>query len=229
MTNSPKPFHIVFLLFDGITQLDFTGPAQFLARMPGAVVHTVAKSIKPIETDSGFAIVPNCDFEACPQADLLCVPGGFGTKDVIADADTLQFLRDQAAGAQYISSVCTGSLALGAAGLLDGKRATSHWAYTSLLQRFGATFEKARVVKDGNIITAGGVTSGIDFALTVIAEIAGPEFAEAVQLGLEYDPRPPFASGHPDRSNPKLVAMLRERNYDAVLKDLEQILPPRTS
>lgn len=228
MTDSPKPFHIVFLLFDGITQLDFTGPAQFLARMPGAVIHTAAKNIQPIETDSGFAIVPNCNFADCPQADLLCVPGGFGTKDVIADADTLQFLRDQAASAQYITSVCTGSLALGAAGLLSGKRATSHWAYTSLLERFGATFEKARVVKDGNVITAGGVTSGIDFALTVIAEIAGQEFAKAVQLGLEYDPRPPFASGNPDEADPKLVKMLHERGYDAVLKDLEEIIRPRS-
>ncbi|MEO9599042.1 DJ-1/PfpI family protein [Parasphingorhabdus sp.] len=228
MTDSPKPFHIVFLLFDGITQLDFTGPAQFLSRMPGAVVHTAAKSTQPIETDSGFAIVPNCNFVDCPQADLLCVPGGFGTKDVIADAETLQFLRDQAAGAQYITSVCTGSLALGAAGLLEGKRATSHWAYTSLLERFGATFEKARVVKHGNVITAGGVTSGIDFALTVIAEIVGQEFAEAVQLGLEYDPHPPFSSGNPDVASPKLVETLHERGYGAVLKELEEIIPPRS-
>ena len=227
MTDSPKPFHIVFLLFDGITQLDFTGPAQFLARMPGAVIHTAAKRVQPIETDSGFAILPSCNFTDCPQADLICVPGGFGTKDVIGDAETLQFLRDQAAGAQYVTSVCTGSLALGAAGLLDGKRATSHWAYTSLLEKFGATHEKARVVKDGNVITAGGVTSGIDFALTVIAEIAGQQFAEAVQLGLEYDPRPPFSSGNPEEADPKLVQLLHERTYDAVLENLAEIIPPR--
>lgn len=226
MTDSPKPFHIVFLLFDGITQLDFTGPAQFLARIPGAVIHTAAKHIRPIETDSGFAILPNSNLADCPQADLLCVPGGFGTKDVITDAETLTFLRDQAAGARYITSVCTGSLALGAAGLLNGKRATSHWAYTSLLERFGAIHEKARVVKDGNIITAGGVTSGIDFALMVIAEIAGQEFAETVQLALEYDPHPPFASGHPDVADPKLVKVLHERTYTAVLKGLDKIIPP---
>ncbi|MGB5725374.1 MAG: DJ-1/PfpI family protein [Parasphingorhabdus sp.] len=224
MTDSPKPFHIVFLLFDGITQLDFTGPAQFLARMAGAVVHTAAKQIKPIETDSGFAILPSKDFADCPQADLLCVPGGFGTKDVIADDETLQFLRSQAAGAHYITSVCTGSLALGAAGLLDGKRATSHWAYTALLEKFGATYEKARVVKDGNIITAGGVTSGIDFALTVIAEIAGQQFAESVQLGLEYDPRPPFHSGHPDLADLELVTMLRDRIYAKQVADLADII-----
>lgn len=227
MTDSPKPFHIAFLLFDGITQLDFTGPAQFLARMPGAVIHTAAKHIRPIETDSGFAIVPNCSFADCPQVDLLCVPGGFGTKDVIADPDTLAFIRTQAAGAQYITSVCTGSLALGAAGLLSGRRATTHWAYTSLLERFGATHEQARVVQDGNIITAGGVTSGIDFALAVIAEVAGQEFAETVQLGLEYDPRPPFDSGSPDKAGPKLVQRLHERTYAAVLENLKQITPPR--
>ena len=224
MTDSPKPFHIVFLLFDGITQLDFTGPAQFLARMPGAVIHTAAKRTRPIETDSGFAILPNSDFADCPQADLLCVPGGFGTKHVIADPETLQFLRDQAAGAQYFTSVCTGSLALGAAGLLSGKRATSHWAYTSLLEKFGATYEKARVVMDGNLITAGGVTSGIDFALAVIAEIAGQKFAESIQLGLEYDPRPPFRSGHPDVADPELVAMLKEGIYGKQVADLSEII-----
>ena len=227
MTDCPKPFHIVFLLFDGITQLDFTGPAQFLARMPGAVVHTAAKQVKPIETDSGFAILPNTDFIDCPQADLLCVPGGFGTKDVISDPETLRFLRDQAERARYITSVCTGSLALGAAGLLKNKRATSHWAYTALLEKFGATFDKARVVKDGNVITAGGVTSGIDFALTVIAEIAGREFAESVQLGLEYNPQPPFEGGHPDIADPKLVTLLQDRVYGKQAADLADIIDRR--
>lgn len=224
MTDSSKPFNIVFLLFDGITQLDFTGPAQFLARMPGAVVHTAAKRVGPIETDSGFAILPNTGFADCPQADLLCVPGGFGTRGVIGDPETLQFVRDQAAGAQYVTSVCTGSVVLGAAGLLDRKRATSHWAYTGLLEKFGAIPATARVVKDGNIITAGGVTSGIDFALTVIGEIAGRAFAESVQLGLEYDPRPPFACGHPDVADPKLVATLRERVYARQASELADII-----
>ena len=224
MTDSPKPFHIVFLLFDGITQLDFTGPAQVLCRIPGAVVHTAAKEIKPIQTDSGFAILPSTNFADCPQADLLCVPGGFGTRDVIQDETTLKFLRDQAAAAKYVTSVCTGSLALGAAGLLNGKRATSHWAYTSLLEKFGATQEQARVVKDGNLITAGGVTSGIDFALTVVAEIAGQQLAESIQLSLEYDPQPPFNSGHPDVADPKTLALLRERVYDRQASDLADII-----
>lgn len=224
MTDGPKPFHIVFLLFDGITQLDFTGAAQVLCRIPGAVVHTAAKTIKPIQTDSGFAILPSTNFADCPQADLLCVPGGFGTRDVIQDEASLQFLRDQGSGAKYVTSVCTGSLALGAAGLLEGKRATSHWAYTGLLEKFDATYEKARVVKDGNVITAGGVTSGIDFALTVVAEIAGQMWAESIQLSLEYDPHPPFNSGHPDVADPKTLAALQERVYDKQASDLADII-----
>jgi cyclohexyl-isocyanide hydratase len=227
MTDSPKAFHIVFLLFDGITQLDFTGPAQVLCRIPGAVVHTAAKAIKPIQTDSGFAILPSTNFTDCPQANLLCVPGGFGTREVIKDEATLQFLRNQAVAAKYVTSVCTGSLALGAAGLLNGKRATSHWAYTSLLAKFGATQEQARVVKDGNIITAGGVTSGIDFALTVVAEIAGQQLAESIQLSLEYDPHPPFNSGHPDVADPALIAALHERVYRKAVQDLTDIIDKR--
>lgn len=224
MTDSSKPFRIVFLLFDGITQLDFTGPAQVLCRIPGAVVHTAAKAIKPIQTDSGFAILPSTTLADCPQADLLCVPGGFGTRDVIEDEETLQFLRDQGAKARYVTSVCTGSLALGAAGLLEGKRATSHWAYTGLLEKFGATHDKARVVQDGNLITAGGVTSGIDFALTVVAEIAGREWAESIQLSLEYDPHPPFNSGHPDVAAPETLSALQDRVYGKAARDLADII-----
>ena len=223
-SSAPKPYHIVFLIFDGITQLDFTGPAQFLARLPGAVIHTAVKEVKPIQTDSGFAIVPSTNFADCPQADLLCVPGGFGTRDVIQDEETLQFLRNQAESAQYITSVCTGSLALGAAGLLKGKRATSHWAYTDLLEKFGASHEKGRVVKDGNVITAGGVTSGVDFPLTILAEAADQKLPEAVQLSLEYVPNPPFKSGHPDIADPKLIAALHERVYGKQASDLADII-----
>jgi cyclohexyl-isocyanide hydratase len=133
-------------------------------------------------------------------------------------------LRDQAGTAQYVTSVCTGSLVLGAAGLLKGKRATSHWAYTSLLEKFGATYEKARVVQDGNLITAGGVTSGIDFALTLVAEIAGQQLAESIQLSLEYDPHPPFNSGHPDVADRRLIALLHERVYGKQVQNLEDII-----
>ena len=224
MTDNPETFHVVFLIFDDITQLDFTGPAQILARIPGAIVHTAAKTIKPVATDSGFAIMPSNDFADCPQANLLCVPGGFGTRAVIQDEETMQFLRDQAKEARYVTSVCTGSLALGAAGLLAGKRATCHWAYTDLLEKFGATFDKKRVVKDGNVITTGGVTSGIDFALTIVAKVAGKQLAEAVQLSLEYDPAPPFDCGHPDRADPKLIKMLHERIYGQAKNDMAAII-----
>ena len=220
----PEPFRIVFLLFDGITQLDFAGPAQFLARLPGATVATAATTTAPITTDSGFALVPSHDLASCPAADLLCVPGGFGTRGVIEDADSLEFLRRQGAGARYVTSVCTGALALGAAGLLRGKRATTHWAYTDLLERFGAIYEDARVVRDGNLMTAGGVTSGIDFALTLVAEIAGEELVRALTLGMEYAPAPPFDCGTPATADPGLVATLRTGTYAPGREALERAI-----
>ena len=209
------PFNIVFVIFDGITQLDFAGPVQFLSRLPAAKVHVVAKLLTPIQTDCGFAILPGGSFADCPQADLLCVPGGHGVTPALSDTETIDFIRTQAAGAKWVTSVCTGSMLLGAAGLLQGKRATSHWAYVHLLPLFGAIHEAARVVKDGNLITAGGVTSGIDFALEVIAEIAGEDMARTIQLALEYDPKPPFAGGHPSRTAPHIVDALKERVYNA--------------
>ena len=219
-----EPLSIVFLLFDGITQLDFAGPAQFLSRLPGARVATAAKTVQPIATDSGFSLLPSHDLESCPAADLLCVPGGFGTAGVIADSGSIAFLKRQGAGARHVTSVCTGALALGAAGLLEGKRATTHWAYTDYLPRFGAVHEDARVVRDGRVVTAGGVTSGIDFALTLAAEIAGEDFARALTLGLEYAPAPPFDCGTPATADPKLVAALRERNYAASREALERAI-----
>jgi len=213
-------FHIIFLLFDGITQLDFTGPAQALCRLPGAVVHTAAKQVQPIQTDSGCALLPSTSLADCPQADLLCVPGGFGIKDVITDDATIDFIQHQAQAARYVTSVCTGSLALGAAGLLQGKKATCHWAYTQLLDKFGAEYVEQRVVQDGRLFTAGGVTSGLDFAFTIIAEIAGKQVAEAIQLTMEYDPAPPINSGHPRSADPALVASLKTRFFDKAEKDL---------
>jgi cyclohexyl-isocyanide hydratase len=132
---------------------------------------------------------------------LICIPGGFGVCEAMGDEETIDFVRRQAEGAKYVTSVCTGAFVLGAAGLLKGRRATTHWAYTDLLPLVGATHEKARVVKDGNVITAGGVTSGIDFGLTVAAELAGETTAQSIQLSIEYDPAPPFNSGHPDRAS----------------------------
>lgn len=210
-----SPFTIVFVLFDNVTQLDFTGPAQFLSRLPGAQLHVAAATFDPVTTDCGFAILPTTTFGACPQADLLCVPGGAGVAAALADARLVDFVARQGAVAPWLTSVCTGAFILGRAGLLRGKRATTHWGYTQLLERVGATHEQARVVRDGTIITAGGVTSGIDFALTVIAAVAGEETAKSVQLALEYDPAPPFSGGTPATSDPAIVSGLRNRFYDA--------------
>lgn len=194
-------FNVGFVIFPELTQLDFTGPQQVLARLPRSAMHIVAKSAAPVPSDSGLGLVPTHTFENCPRLDLICVPGGStGVVQAMGDRQTLEFVRRQSATAQYVTSVCTGAFILGAAGLLKGRRATTHWAYAELLPLVGATHERGRVVKDGNVITAGGVTSGIDFGLTVVAEIAGETVAQAIQLGLEYDPSPPFDAGHPDRA-----------------------------
>ncbi len=201
--------NIVFVLFDNVTQLDFAGPVQFLSRLPGATTHIASKDGKAVSTDCGFAIVPNTSFADCPQADIICVPGGHGVREAIADAAIVEFVREQAKAAEWITSVCTGSFILGAAGLLNGKRATTHWAYTQLLPLFGATHEEARVVRDGNLVTAGGVTSGIDFALELMALTKGEDIARSIQLALEYDPAPPFDGGHPSRTAQPLVEGLK--------------------
>lgn len=216
---------IGFLIFPNLTQLDFTGPLQVLSRMPGARTHIVAKSLQPVPTDCGLSLLPNRTLDDCPQFDLLCIPGGFGVVDLINDQVTLDFVRRQAAGAKYITSVCVGAFVLGAAGLLRGKRATTHWAYTQLLPLVGATHEKARVVRDGDVITAGGVTSGIDFGLVLVAEIAGRQAAETVQLGIEYDPDPPFDAGHPDRAPAPVRASLEERYAKSVQAYRNALVP----
>jgi cyclohexyl-isocyanide hydratase len=205
-------FHVGFVIFPDLTQLDFTGPLQVLSRLPDSATHIVAKSAAPVPSDCGLGLVPTRTFADCPTLDLVCVPGGAtGVAKAMGDAATIDFVKRHAATAKYVTSVCTGALILGAAGLLKGKRATTHWAYTDLLARFGATHEKARVVKDGNLITAGGVTSGIDFGLSVVAEIAGEAVARAIQLGIEYDPAPPFDSGHPDRASAETKAAVADR------------------
>lgn len=194
-------FNVGFVIFPELTQLDFTGPQQVLARLPQSAMHIIAKSAAPVPSDSGLSLVPTHTFETCPQLDLICIPGGStGVVQALGDRDTIEFVRRQSGTAKYVTSVCTGAFILGAAGLLRGRRATTHWAFTELLPLVGATHEKGRVVKDGNLITAGGVTSGIDFGLHVVAQIAGEVVAQAIQLGLEYDPDPPFDAGHPDRA-----------------------------
>jgi cyclohexyl-isocyanide hydratase len=206
--------HIVFPIFPQLTQLDLMGPLQFLSRLPGAVVHVAAASYDPVPTDCHVALVPTVSFADCPPADIICVPGGHGVREALHDGMTVPFIAAQAANARWITSVCTGAFLLGAAGLLTGKRATCHWAYTHLLPLVGATHEAARVVEDGTVITAGGVTSGIDFAMTLIAREAGEATARMIQLALEYDPAPPFAGGHPSSSGEAMAATLNTRVYD---------------
>jgi cyclohexyl-isocyanide hydratase len=207
-------FNVGFVIFPDLTQLDFTGPLQVLSRLPQSVTHIVAKSAAPVPSDCGLGLVPTHTFASCPSLDLICIPGGSeGVAGIINDGETIEFVRQKAGAAKYVTSVCTGAFVLGVAGLLKGRRATTHWAYADLLPLVGATHEKARVVKDGNVITGGGVTAGIDFGLSVIAEIAGETTARRVQLGIEYDPAPPFDSGHPDKA-PTLKSELLSARYN---------------
>jgi cyclohexyl-isocyanide hydratase len=205
--------HIAFLPFPGMTQLDMTGPAQFLSRVPGAKVDYVWKSLDPVPTDAGFAIMPTATFADVPSADILCVPGGVGVASVMQDDEAMAWLRQVGSTATWVTSVCTGSLILGAAGLLKGYQATTHWAWHHHLARFGAEPVKARTVVDRNRVTGGGVTAGIDFALTLIAQIASEPIAKTIQLGFEYDPAPPFDNGTPEKAGEVFVAA-----YTAAMK-----------
>jgi cyclohexyl-isocyanide hydratase len=207
-------FNFGFVIFPEVTQLDFTGPLQLLSRLPQSAIHVVAKSASPVMSDCRLGLVPTHTFANCPSLDLICIPGGSeGVAGIINDRETIEFVRQQAGAAKYVTSVCTGAFVLGVAGLLKGRRATTHWAYTDLLPLVGATYEKARVVKDGNVITGGGVTAGIDFALSAIGEIAGETRARRIQLGVEYDPSPPFDSGHPDKA-PTIKSELLSARYN---------------
>ncbi|MBS0644679.1 MAG: DJ-1/PfpI family protein [Proteobacteria bacterium] len=202
---------IGLLAFPGLTQLDMSGPAQVFANLPNAEVMIVWKTRDPIKADGGLTIVPDVTLADCPKLDVLCIPGGFGVQALMEDAEVLSFIRGQAGQATYVGSICTGSLVLGAAGLLQGRRATTHWAWTDLLPALGAIPTPGRVVRDGKYFTGGGVTAGIDFALTMVAELAGQEAAERIQLGIEYAPAPPFNAGSPDTARPELVEAVRAR------------------
>ena len=207
-----QPIRVAFLVYPNVTQLDLTGPAQVLSRLGEAKVDLVWKTRDPVQTDSGFALLPTATLDEVQAADILCVPGGFGCTDVMLDEDTLAWVRDVGESAQWVTSVCTGSLILGAAGLLEGYRATSHWAWRDYLKLFGAEPVAERVVFDRNRVTGGGVTAGIDFAFALTAVIRGDDYARAVQLGLEYDPHPPFDSGSPDKASGSLVSKVHERS-----------------
>lgn len=201
---------IGLLAFPGMTLLDFVGPYEVFCQLPNVTIHTVAMVLAPITVNGGLQIIPNITIADCPPLDVIMVPGGSGVNSLMKDRCVLNFLRDQAQKAGYVTSVCTGALVLGAAGLLQGYRATTHWLSLDLLRYFGAIPSSDRVVTDRNRITGGGVTAGIDFALQVVAEIFGVEQAKRIELYLEYNPHPPFHAGHPSIAEPALVQSLRE-------------------
>ena len=205
------PLQIGIVLFPRVTQLDFTGPLQVFSSVPGAQVHLIWKRIEPVTSDSVMAITPTITFADCPQLDVVCVPGGMGTDDAVNDEEILAFVKKQAEGAKYVTSVCTGSLVLGAAGLLKGYRASTHWTAMEALAPFGAIPTKTRVCVDRNRVTGGGVTAGIDFALTLVSIMVDRKTAEAIQLRLEYNPAPPFNSGSPESAPPEVLAVMKER------------------
>ena len=219
----PAPLQIGIVLFPKVTQLDFTGPLQVFSSVPGAQVHLVWKRIEPVPSDSVMTLTPTITFADCPQLDVICVPGGLGTDDMINDEEMLAFLRKQAEGAKYVTSVCTGSLVLGAAGLLKGYRAATHWTAMEFLSSFGAVPTRTRVCVDRNRVTGGGVTAGIDFALTLVSLLTDRQTAEAIQLRLEYNPAPPFNAGSPDTAPPEILAFMRERIAPSQARRAEKI------
>jgi putative intracellular protease/amidase len=204
MPASERRFEIVIPIYPRVTQLDFTGPHQVLSRAPNSRITVASLGGRDIPVE-GMTFSGLADLAKVERCDLICVPGGLGTMEAMLDAAFIREIRRLGAGARYLTSVCTGSLILGAAGFLAGKRAACHWAWRDLLAPFGAVVDEGRVVRDGRIITGGGVTAGLDFALTVLAEIAGDAYAQGVQLSLEYAPQPPFDSGRPETAPPQVL------------------------
>lgn len=204
-------FDIGFLVFPRVQQLDLTAPYEVLAALEGSRIHLVWKTLAPVTAATGLVLTPNATLTTCPPLDLLCIPGGAGINPLLEDAEVLDFVRAQAARARYVTSVCTGALVLGAAGLLAGRRATTHWNAHDLLAPFGAIPTKGRIVRDGNLITAGGVTAGIDFGLALVAELTSRAEAETIQLGIEYAPAPPFDAGTPETATAEILAAARQR------------------
>ena len=215
---------VAFVLFPNITQLYLTGPAQVLSRLGDATIRLVSASMDPVMTDAGFSINPTCTFAQCDRPHIVCVPGGAGADDAMLDSELIAWLQRVSISADWVTSVCTGSLVLGAAGLLRGKRATSHWLTRPMLSHFGAEPVDERVVFDGKYVTGGGVTAGIDFALALTAAIRGEEHAKLVQLTLEYDPSPPFAAGSPSGAGEALVERVVERTKASQAERLRKVL-----
>lgn len=210
--------HIGFLVFPGVQHLDLAGPYDVFAALEDVQLHLIWKDAAPIRASNGLPLIPDTTFADCPALDIICIPGGAGVGDLMEDENTLTFIRQQAASANFVTSVCTGALVLGAAGLLRGRRATTHWAYHSLLAPLGAIPIKARVVRDGNLLTGGGVTAGIDFALTLVSELVGVDEAQAIQLQLEYAPEPPFTAGAPDTAPSAILEIARARTAKTLAK-----------
>ncbi len=203
--------HIGLLLFPDITQLDLAGPYEVFARTPGATMHLLWRDTQPVRSEWGLELRPDTPFDRCPALDVLCVPGGPGAFALLAADAVIAAIRAIAARAHIVASVCTGAFLLGAAGLLAGRRATTHWASRELLRSFGAILDEGRIVVDGNLVTSGGITAGIDFALHLAARLVGEDRAKEIELAMEYDPAPPFGCGSPRRAEPATVARLSER------------------
>ena len=214
-------FKIAFLIYPDMTQLDFTGPAEVLRRMPGAEVTLVWKSLDPVEADCGISFLPHATLDE-RLYDMICVPGGYGCTELMEDAEVLDWVRRQGEQASYVTSVCTGSLILAAAGLLKGYKAGCHWAWGEHLSKFGAEFTKERVVIDGNRITAGGVTAGIDFGFRVLRERLGPDFEAAVRLGIEYNPEAQ-PGGVPETARPEILARVQATTTSRMASRVAQI------
>ncbi|MBK8199614.1 MAG: DJ-1/PfpI family protein [Acidobacteria bacterium] len=217
-----QPFTTVFAIYPNLTHLDFTGPHQVLSRLPGARTVIASRDGGEIEAEGGLVIGRTAKLADIDRCDLICVPGGVAATEVALDDAFVAEVRRLALGARYITSVCTGSLILGAAGLLEGKRAACHWAWRGMLTEFGAIPDTDRVVRDGNIFTGGGVTAGIDFAFTMLAEIAGEAYAKAVTLGLEYAPAPPYGCGRPELADAETLEIMARNTAKMMTNRLEQ-------
>lgn len=223
VSRMSKRLQVGLLVFPNITQLDMTGPLQVFSSVPGIDIYLIWKRVEAVPSDTVLTIMPTVSFSDCPQLDVICVPGGIGTDDLLSDDEVLNFLRKQAEGASYITSVCTGSLVLAAAGLLKGYRAATHWNAVEALALFGVTVSRERVCVDRNRITGGGITAGIDLGLIVVAELIDRTTAEAAQLRMEYNPAPPFEAGSPDTAPAEVLALTKERMAKSQMRRIELV------